>query len=258
MKTRQEIKALSKKAVASQRKTAILLELVFLPVVIVLVLVVALIQLALGGGDTIIALVVSNIIFLIGLLVLSVVYVNAYGEHVKVYRQEQASVAAIFTGLKVNFWRKLGGLLWMELWVMLWTLLLIIPGIIKSLAYSMTIFLLADHPKVKARQALKISMRMTNGHKGQIFIFYLSFLGWLLLPLLPAIIFSSINTAIAGTGFGIWAILTLLTFLAAIVFYIAFVYPYLYTASAGLYHELREKALAEGKVTHEELGMPAP
>ena len=256
MKSRQEIKALAKEAVAAQRKTAILLDVVFFLVVVAFLVVavgVALIfELVLGITHS--ATVVIWVLYIPFILVMSVVYINAYGEHIKIYRQEKASVSAMFTGLKVNFWRKLGGFLWMDLWILLWSLLLIVPGIIKSLAYSMTLFILADHPKVEARQALKISMKMTDGHKGKIFVFGLSFIGWILLPLLPAIIISFAAILAAGGLFGVWLALYVITLLGAIVFYVVVVYPYLYAAYAGLYVELQDKALAEGKVTHEELG----
>ena len=60
----------------------------------------------------------------------------------------------------------------------LWSLLFIIPGIIKMLSYSMSYYVLADHPEMTARQALNESKRITQGHKADLFVLYLSFLGW--------------------------------------------------------------------------------
>ena len=91
-------------------------------------------------------------------------------------------LGTIFTaGFSINYARKIGGYLWMLLWIFLWSLLFWIPGIIKSYSYSMTPYILAAYPDVKAKDALKLSMRIMEGHKAEYFILQLSFLGWHLL-----------------------------------------------------------------------------
>lgn len=67
------------------------------------------------------------------------------------------------------------------LYVFLWTLLFIIPGIIKGLAYSMTPFIMADHPEITASEAITASKEMMDGHKGELFWLGLTFIGWSLL-----------------------------------------------------------------------------
>lgn len=42
-------------------------------------------------------------------------------------------------------------------------------------------YILADHPEMTAREALNESKRITTGHKGELFVLYLSFLGWQIL-----------------------------------------------------------------------------
>lgn len=142
-----------------------------------------------------------------------------------VYRGFQAPFSKPFdTAFDQNFGRRLGGYLWMQLFIFLWSLLFVIPGIIKSFSYAMTPYILADCPNVKAQDALKISMRMMNGHKGELFVFYLSFLGWLLL---------------SGLTGGILSI-----------FYVS---PYMNTALAGYYQELKNFCLGNGVVAAAEL-----
>lgn len=63
----------------------------------------------------------------------------------------------------------------------LWSLLLIIPGIIKTLSYSMAYYVLAEHPEMSAREALNESKAMMDGHKWELFVLELSFLPWILL-----------------------------------------------------------------------------
>ncbi len=59
-----------------------------------------------------------------------------------------------------------------------WTLLLIVPGIIKSLSYAMAPFILADNEDMLPQDAIKESMRIMDGHKMELFILELSFIGW--------------------------------------------------------------------------------
>ena len=70
------------------------------------------------------------------------------------------------------------------LYVVLWSLLLIIPGIIKGLSYAMTPFILEDHPELTASQAIRRSMELMDGHKGELFLLELTFIGWELLNIL--------------------------------------------------------------------------
>ena len=52
-----------------------------------------------------------------------------------------------------------------------------------SLEYSMSYYLLADHPEMTGREALKISKAMMDGHKWRLLRLRLSFLGWIFLSL---------------------------------------------------------------------------
>lgn len=69
------------------------------------------------------------------------------------------------------------------LFTFLWALLLIIPGIIKSLSYAMTNYILAEHPEMSANKAINLSKDMMYGHKFDLFYLYLSFIGWFLLAI---------------------------------------------------------------------------
>lgn len=67
------------------------------------------------------------------------------------------------------------------LYVFLWSLLLVIPGIVKSFSYAMTPFILAEHPEMTASQAIDASKAMMDGHKMDLFLLQLTFIGWELL-----------------------------------------------------------------------------
>ena len=68
--------------------------------------------------------------------------------------------------------------------VLLWTLLFIVPGIIKSLAYSQAIYIMLDNPGITPKEALNRSEKMMYGHKKELFLLMLSFIGWHILSIL--------------------------------------------------------------------------
>ena len=59
--------------------------------------------------------------------------------------------------------------------VTLYTLLLIIPGIIKSIEYALTDYILADDDfnDLKTKEVLDLSKELMNGHKMEYFMLYL-------------------------------------------------------------------------------------
>lgn len=70
------------------------------------------------------------------------------------------------------------------LFIFLWSLLLVFPGIMKSYAYSMAPFIMAENPEMTAREALRASDDLMYGHKAELFFLDLSFIGWVLLSVL--------------------------------------------------------------------------
>lgn len=69
--------------------------------------------------------------------------------------------------------------------IFLWTLLLIVPGIIAAYRYSMALFILLDDPDKSVMACLRESKEMTMGHKGELFVLDLSFIGWSILSIIP-------------------------------------------------------------------------
>jgi len=65
-----------------------------------------------------------------------------------------------------------------DLYTVLWGLLLFIPGIVKSLSYAMTPYIMAEQPELSASEAIQKSMLMMDGHKWDLFVLQLSFIGW--------------------------------------------------------------------------------
>ena len=67
------------------------------------------------------------------------------------------------------------------LFTILWSLLLYIPGIIKSISYSQTFYIMAENPGISGKDAIECSKTMMEGHKMEYFVLQLSFIGWYLL-----------------------------------------------------------------------------
>ena len=83
-----------------------------------------------------------------------------------------------------NWLHNVWGFLLKGIFILLWSCLFYIPGIIKSLSYAMTNYILVDYPELSANKAIDLSKEMMYGHKYDLFYLYLGFAGWLLLCIL--------------------------------------------------------------------------
>lgn len=64
----------------------------------------------------------------------------------------------------------------------LWTLT-IVGGIIKNYSYAMVPYILAENPGIRGNEAITLSRKMMDGHKWELFVADLSFLGWEILDI---------------------------------------------------------------------------
>ena len=104
-------------------------------------------------------------------------------------RGGEATAKDLFEGYnKELFSRVLTTTLLYYVYVFLWSLLLLIPGCIKAYSYAMTPYILKDNPEMKNNAAIEESMRMMDGHKLELFLLDLSFIGWAILSLLTCCI----------------------------------------------------------------------
>ena len=88
------------------------------------------------------------------------------------------NIMDIFKGFTDDFAQTLLIGLMTAIFKALWSLLFVIPGIVKSYAYSMAFYIKADHPEYDWQQCINASKAITKGHKGELFILDLSFIGW--------------------------------------------------------------------------------
>lgn len=90
----------------------------------------------------------------------------------------------IFKSFSTNFIEAFKAFIKKTVYVFLWSLLFIIPGIVKSISYSMTDFIMAEDENIKSTAAIEKSMEMMEGHKMEYFVLMLSFIGWYILGIL--------------------------------------------------------------------------
>ena len=102
-------------------------------------------------------------------------------------RKQPLEYELLFKGFN-NFGNSLFAYLITLIFTFLWSLLLIIPGIIKGISYSMTFFILADNPEMKAMDAIEKSMEMMHGYKMKYFLLSLLFAILIMLSALLAFI----------------------------------------------------------------------
>ena len=130
-------------------------------------------------GTTIV--IASSVISLLALPVM-VGYVNAFSN--LYYCSDRALLNNMSSITFKGYFRSLAAMFLMSLVVGLLTLLLIIPGVIASMAFYLTPYILKDNPELSILDTLRLSRKMMHGHKMQLFCLQLSFIGWGLLNLL--------------------------------------------------------------------------
>ena len=97
-------------------------------------------------------------------------------------RAQKADFNQTFTGFS-NFTNTfVTGLLY-TIFLCLWACIPVV-GIIKYYSYSMTFYIQMDHPEMTKTQAITASRKMMDGHKMDLFVLELSFIGWILLSCL--------------------------------------------------------------------------
>lgn len=95
----------------------------------------------------------------------------------KQYHRQETSIGDLFSQF-FRFGTGFAQQFLVNLYTFLWTLLFIVPGIIKIFSYAMTPFILADDPNLTANQAITRSRELMDGHKWELFVLNLTFIGW--------------------------------------------------------------------------------
>lgn len=137
---------------------------------------------------------------------------GAYYMALNTVREKAVGIGQLFRWCKAvkKFIKSILIFLLMGIYITLWTMLFIIPGIVKCFSYTMTSFILNDHPGLSMNRAITESRRIMKGHKREYFLICFSFIGWFILSIVTF-----------GIGF-LWLI------------------PYFYTTKAAFYEKVSQ------------------
>lgn len=100
--------------------------------------------------------------------------------YIGITNDKKPEVVDTFSGFD-DFWSAFKVNFFMSLFTFLWSLLFVIPGLVKAFSYSMAMYILAENKGKPALECIKESKEMMNGHKFELFVLALSFIGWILL-----------------------------------------------------------------------------
>lgn len=98
----------------------------------------------------------------------------------RISRDQDVELEIIFEGFKM-FGKALGAYVLMMIGIFIGIILLIIPGIMLAFGLSQTFYILADDPDMDIMDALKFSWELMDGHKFDLFVLGLRFIGWAIL-----------------------------------------------------------------------------
>ncbi|MBO7217282.1 MAG: DUF975 family protein [Clostridia bacterium] len=117
-----------------------------------------------------------------GGLIVSIIITPAFSlslirVYLEVVKGNEPKAADAFCGFD-DFWSAFKVTFLVGLFTFLWSLLFVSPGIIKSFSYSMSTYILAENKGKPALECIKESKAMTEGHKMDLFVLSLSFIGW--------------------------------------------------------------------------------
>lgn len=98
-------------------------------------------------------------------------------------RFDKKSIDSLFEGFKEFGSSCILGIL-QSLFIFLWSLLFVVPGIIMSYAYAASFYIKKAHPEYDSLECIDKSKEVMHGHKWELFVLDLSFIGWGLLCVL--------------------------------------------------------------------------
>lgn len=178
----------------------------------------------LSGDDWVLAMFMSLVSIAMALLVVNVISMGTMTWFHRSIKTEGLKMEEMFWTFKEDYGGNVLMMFLISLYTALWSMLFVVPGIVKGYSYSLAMYIKSENPNIPASTAIELSKRMTNGHKMDLFVLDMSFIGWGIL--------SAFTLNILG---------------------ILYVMPYQYASKAFAYEEIKEEALANQIVSEAEL-----
>lgn len=151
-----------------------------------------------------VALIASLVGLLYTFLFGNVIKVGISGIRLKAYHKESFRIVDLFSGLK-SYKKNIGTMALQTLFITLGFMCFFVPGIIVALGLYEVPYMLADDPNISGMEAIRRSWENMKGHKGELFVLHLSFIGWILLTILTcgilAVFYTGPYMALSEAGF---------------------------------------------------------
>lgn len=120
----------------------------------------------------IVSIVASLVTMSIPFLSIAIGYLFTLGG-VKLYmdglKGKEVNSKQLFAAFNKNCVKSAGAMAWQQLWTVIWAFVPVY-GIVKSYSYRFVPYIITTHPEISAFDALKISMKMTEGKKLQMWL----------------------------------------------------------------------------------------
>ena len=200
---------------------------------------------SMNGSGASPAMIMANAIMVIlilatnlwGLFMGSWVNVGLYGMGDRVLDGERPRAGMLFP--KGIYWKCVGVSILRSLIVFAWSLLLVVPGIIAAYRYAMADYILYRHPEMSVTEVLQESKERMQGRKGRLFCLQISFIGWMLLTMVPgyaALMISALAVSGLGKSAALRAMLPIVV-IGGLVGFVAelFLNAYMHVASVAFF-----------------------
>ncbi len=126
-------------------------------------------------------LVISSTLAWAAILLTGPLYIGLIFFFTRLREEQKVDHADLVMGFRDHLKPAIIGFILKGVFTFLWSLLFVIPGIIKSFSYAMTLYIIKDNPSIRGVDAITQSRNMMKGHKMKLFRLYLGYIGWFIL-----------------------------------------------------------------------------
>lgn len=137
------------------------------------------------SGENKALLAVGSIISLVGIILLSPTRYGVILYFHNITNGREGKLEGYFIPYKEKFWQEMiKARLLANVYILLGTICFIIPGIYMAFKYSQIEYCFLENKQMKYNEAMNRSAEIMKNNKMELFVLYLSFIGWFLLALL--------------------------------------------------------------------------
>lgn len=137
-----------------------------------------------------------------------------------------------------------GVVIWCFILAAILEVAMLVPLYIKMIQYSLIPEILVENRQLSAKKAMRLSIKLTKGNKGKIFVLGLSFIGWYLLVMIVPMIFICLSPVLME--------FSIIGMMVTSAIGMIFLSPYLITAGINAYRSIKDDAIASGRIKPED------